>query len=84
MNPIKLTSKTRVKLSSTKIHKYLGLKFWDYDRKSIVFKYMYDNFKMRLTSKRIGVYYFSIIDKPKYSLFLLMHSDLIVGNGNDW
>lgn len=82
MNPPKITSKTRVKLSTTKLHHHLGLKFWDYDRKSIVYKYMYDNFKMRLTSKRIGVYYFNIGDKLKYSLFLLQHSDLI--SRNEW
>jgi len=80
MKPPKITSKTRVKLSTTKLHRYLGLQFWDFDRRDTVIKYMYDNFKMRLTSKRIGVYYFNIGDKLKYTLFLLQHSDLIASN----
>jgi len=73
----KITPKTRVRISSSAIHNFLGLNFWDYNNKSEVIKYMYDNFNMKFTSKRIGLYYFSIGDNAKYSLFLLKHHDLI-------
>jgi len=73
----KITPKTRVRISSSAIHNFLGLTFWDYNNKFEVTKYMYDNFNMKFTSKRIGLYYFSIGDKTRYSLFLLKHHDLI-------
>lgn len=73
----KITNKTRVRISSNRLHDYLGLSYWNINRYSIIYKYMYDNFDMRVTSKRIGTYYFSIGDKAKYSLFLLKHQDLI-------
>lgn len=73
----KITNKTRVRVSAIRLHNYLALTFWDINRYSIMSKYMYDNFDMKITSKRIGVYYFSVGDKAKYSVFLLKHYDLI-------
>ena len=75
----KITDKTRVKLNSTRLFKFLDLRFWASDRNAIIYKYMYDNFNMRCTSRRLGTYYFSIGDKAKYSLFLLKHNDLLQG-----
>lgn len=74
----KITNKTRVKVSAIRLHKYLNLNFLDFDRYPKTFKYMYDNFDMKITSKRVGVYYFSINDKAKYSVFLLKHHDLLI------
>lgn len=74
----KITNKTRIKISSVRIHNYLNLNFWDWNHKHKVSKYMYDNFGMRLTSRRIGIYYFNINDKTKYSLFILKHGDLVI------
>ena len=74
----KITNKTRIKISTIRIHKYLNLYFWSWDNKNVVYKYMYDNFGMRLTSRRIGVYYFNITDKTKYTLFVLKHDDLVI------
>ena len=71
----KITNKTRVKIYSGAISKELGIRFWN---TCFIYKYMYNNFDMRFTSKRLGVYYFSIGDKAKYSLFLLKHHDLMV------
>jgi hypothetical protein len=73
----KITNKTRVKVSSFKLFQYLDLEFWHINAYSSAFKYLYDNFDLRCTSKRVGVFYFSIGDKAKYSLFLLKHSDLL-------
>ena len=73
----KITNKTRVKIYSGAIYKELGLKNWDFNKDPLIYKYMYNNFDMRFTSKRLGVYYFSIGDKAKYSLFLLKHHDLM-------
>ena len=73
----KITNKTRVKISYYKLFKYLELESWHSNSFSAAFKYMYDNFDLRCTSRRTGVIYFSIGDKAKYSLFLLKHSDLI-------
>jgi len=73
----KITNKTRVKVLANKIHTYLELNIWQFDRYSEVYKYMYDNFHMKITSKRLGIYYFNIGDKTKYSIFLLKHSDLL-------
>ena len=79
----KINNKTRIRVSISKIFLELKINFWDFNRREEVMKYMYDNFDMKLTSKRIGLYYFSIGDKAKYSLFLLKHSDLIRGK-NEW
>jgi hypothetical protein len=74
---MKITNKTRVKVLRSKLNKYLNISFLDWDGHSKARKYMYDNFGLTFTSKRLGVYYFSIKDKSKYSLFLLKHSDLL-------
>lgn len=74
----KITNKTRVKISIIKLFKYLGLTYWLYDSYNLAIKYLYDNFNLKFTSRRIAVMYFSIEDKIKYSLFLLKHSDLIL------
>jgi hypothetical protein len=73
----KITNKTRVRVSAIKLYDYLELTYWNINRYSIMSKYMYDNFDMRVTSKRVGAYYFSVGDKAKYSVFLLKHHDLI-------
>jgi hypothetical protein len=73
----KITSKTRVKINYHKLCNYLELSYWRPKHKHIAMAYLYDNFKLSCTSKRIYIYYFRIDDKAKYALFLLKHSDLI-------